>query len=886
MSLREPQAESLHILDDLIHKLALGKESDLVEALEIVRTAHGTCTSFERDFVSLTFSLATGVGKTRLMGAFITYLFLEKGIRNFFVLAPNLTIYDKLIAEFSQPNHPKYVFKGIGEFYTNPPRIVTGDNYSQLGRNELYSDAVHINVFNISKINADSKYTTQSGIKKPPRIKRMSEYLGDSYFNYLSELNDLVLLMDESHHYRADRGLQVLNELKPILGLELTATPKTANGEKFKNVVFEYSLKKAMEDGFVKEPAVATRKDFNPLDYEEEELDIIKLEDGIKIHEETKVALDIYARENETDLVKPFVLVVTRNIEHAKSVVEMIQRPDFLNGYYADKVIEIHSAQSGEEKDENIAKLLDLEKPENKIEIVVHVNKLKEGWDVTNLYTIIPLRSSASEILTEQTMGRGLRLPYGKRVGNNKVDKLTIVAHDRFQAIIDEAGKPNSIIKQGNIITIDPETLTKTKEVVIVKSITQEKLDDEKKQIEQITNEGERAEALQTLEIKREIIAIATTQLNRIVKSVNDLTNEEVKKAAVENYKKKLDADPQQSLFKPSMVKEFEAMYETVVKEQIIDNIIEMPQITLQISNEVNAGFHDFDLDVSNLNYQAVEHEILVRYLREEDGLEDDVIEGQLAYVPDKLDNIIVNEVYHDYSEIDYQSQSTLLFKLAGQAMTKFKSYLKEEQLVNVVQFHKRNIGRFIYTQMMQHFYMEERKFDKPVVLPFTEIKNHFYSKFTSEDICDYRVTITPASLIPSRIFTGFTKTYHSKYKFDSKTEKDFAAILERDNEVLKWLRPANNQFRIYWSIYANNYVPDFIAETKDSIYMIETKNSSALEEREVKEKTKAAIEFCKYASEYNADKNGKNWKYILIPHDKVQANNSFQMLTSAYLKS
>jgi len=57
-------------------------------------------------------SLATGVGKTRLMGAFVSYLHLAHGINNFFVLAPNLTIYNKLIANFT-PNTPKYVFKGF-----------------------------------------------------------------------------------------------------------------------------------------------------------------------------------------------------------------------------------------------------------------------------------------------------------------------------------------------------------------------------------------------------------------------------------------------------------------------------------------------------------------------------------------------------------------------------------------------------------------------------------------------------------------------------------------------------------------------------------------------------------------------------------------------------
>src|SRR3989304_10123167 len=170
LSLRPPQADSLNILAELTDKLTLKKHtpcpspegskhtpnppsrgeyksllsegelkspllggdsgvgSFLQQELEKVKTSYPTCTGFERNFPSLCFALATGVGKTRLMGAFISYLYLSEGVRHFFVLAPNLTIYNKLITDFTA-NTPKYVFKGIGEFASNPPMIITGDNY-------------------------------------------------------------------------------------------------------------------------------------------------------------------------------------------------------------------------------------------------------------------------------------------------------------------------------------------------------------------------------------------------------------------------------------------------------------------------------------------------------------------------------------------------------------------------------------------------------------------------------------------------------------------------------------------------------------------------------------------------------------------------------------
>ncbi|MDN5874099.1 MAG: DEAD/DEAH box helicase family protein, partial [Sinobacteraceae bacterium] len=236
LSLRPPQRESLEILDRITEIAPPRKDADVAAALDAIRSEFPSVTDFEREFASLCFALATGVGKTRLMGAFITYLHLAHGSNNFFVLAPNLTIYNKLIADFT-PNTPKYVFKGIAEFAVNAPAIITGDTYEQHDAvtGGLFG-TVRINIFNISKINSE----VRGG--KAPRIKRLSEYIGESYFDYLANLPDLVLLMDESHRYRAGAGVRAINELKPILGLELTATPfieTNKGGVSFKNIIYD-----------------------------------------------------------------------------------------------------------------------------------------------------------------------------------------------------------------------------------------------------------------------------------------------------------------------------------------------------------------------------------------------------------------------------------------------------------------------------------------------------------------------------------------------------------------------------------------------------------------------------------------------------------------------
>jgi type III restriction enzyme len=872
LSLRKPQADSLEILERLADTLELKKDIDVSAELAKVKSLYPTFSDFERNFPSVCFSLATGVGKTRLMGAFISFLYITKGIKNFFVLAPNLTIYNKLIDDLSNSQSPKYVFRGISEFAIIAPRIITGDNYAEARTDSIFGDSVKINVFNISKINSE----VRGG--KEPKIKRLSEYLGESYFNYLASLPDLILLMDESHHYRADAGLKAINELKPVLGLELTATPIDMKGNKFKNVVFDYPLAMALQDGFVKEPAVATRRDFNPEQYKKDpkELDLIKLEDGVRLHEDTKVALDIYARDTSSRLVRPFVLVVARDTDHAKEIRETIESDSFFEGRYRGKVMEIHSNQKGEEKEENVQRLLDLEKADNPIEIVVHVNMLKEGWDVTNLYTIIPLRAANSQILTEQTIGRGLRLPYGKRTSVEKVDKLTIIAHDRFQSIVDAANDPDSIIRKENIIEIDPSALPADQEVITSASVYESGLNERLEKASGIKNENEKREAGFVTEAQKLIMDTVST-MGSDIKNIDELKSDAVQKLAINKMIERIENAPQQNIFKAEIIEAAKKEYSSVV-EEILERTIPIPRILVQQKDEVESGFKDFDLDVSVLNYQPVSEEIIRRTLRTN---ENEILQSSESGVDrDTPENIIINELIN-FPEVDYDREAELLYKLVRQAIVKLGSGRNEDDLKNIVLYHKRDIGRFIYSQLQKHFYIKSGGFEEPVVYPFTKIEPHNFSKYTADNVHHYTETITPTNMISTKVFGGFKKACHNLYKFDSKSEKDFAAILEQDKDVLKWLRPAMAQFSIYWNHNSQRYIPDFIVETNDGIYMIEIKAEKDVEDSDVQEKMTAGEKFCDSASAFNLKNGAKKWSHVLVPHSAVSPNMSFNKLCS-----
>jgi type III restriction enzyme len=896
LALRPPQKESLERFQQIVDILSLSKTPDLEEELRKIREIFPTLTSFEREFPSVCFALATGIGKTRLMGALIAYLHYQKGIKNFFVMAPNLTIYKKLKADLGDPSCAKYVFRGLDKF-VNPPRIIDGDNYEefrQLTTNEILQPIV-INIFNISKLNSESR--TADG--KPARIKRLNEVLGESYFQYLQSLPDLCIFMDESHHYHADRSFDVINELRPILGVELTATPQIQNGARkidFKNVVYEYSLAHALNDGlYVKVPAVFTRKDFRPEEYTPEQLDREKLNDGIRLHEETKSKLDVYARTYGKQLVKPFVLVVAKDTEHSRQIKEYLTSADFFRGYYKDKVLEINSAQRGAEKDENIELLLSLEQPDNRIEIVIHVNMLKEGWDVTNLYTIIPLRASASETLTEQTIGRGLRLPYGQRTGEDEVDRLSIVSHDRYEAIVRLANDPNSLVRR--VYYIDPaepqsddqrETLempTVYDELTSAESFTEQLAFTLR---ETATNDYVVDKAPeQTVQVAQFVARLASKtvmELGKQVKTFDATRDEEIKKLVHTSIvSETIRQFPALGLKKEDLTAVVEKAIDTCT-QALTENVIPIPQAVVQPFTEVKHGFYDFKLDTRNMNWHPSDDTLIGTELQE--GGETFEYHTGFALFPktDTVENEIVRHIIvHD--NVDYSSCADLIYSLIADAKRHFLSYLNPEETEKVMRDRQRSLAEIIYAQMNEHFYKEETSYRASSMRPFTRIETGFGGKFKSDDLYDLRANLSPSE-VKTKIFKGFKKACHTLYKFDSNTERIFAIVLENDGAVLKWMRPSAKQFNIYYGPGGiSRYEPDFIVETSDVIYMVETKASDdvkkALQNKsgDVWEKAIAGQEYCRAVTEWNAKNGGKPWKYALISHDEVRLQSSFMYL-------
>lgn len=869
MSLRKPQEQSLKILEEIVNSVSLRKGMNLKAALGAVHAMYPICSDFERDFMSLTFALATGVGKTRLMGAFIAYLYTKHGIKNFFVVAPNTTIYEKLKRDLNDTNSPKYVFKGLGCFST-PPQIITDDEYKEKTIS-LYESDIRVFIYNIDKFNKESA-----------NMKRLNEMIGDSFYDYLSNLPDLVLIMDESHHYRAEKGAQALNDLKPLLGLELTATPLVTKGSKqvpFKNVVFEYPLSKAIEDGYTRTPFAVTRSDIDFYNFGDEQLDKLMLLDGISCHEKAKRQLELYAVNNSTPeqpvrKVKPFMLVVCKDTTHATWVKSYICSEEFREGAYRDKTIVVHSKQKGAESDFNTRLLLDVEKPDNPVEIVIHVNMLKEGWDVNNLYTIVPLRTAASKILREQMVGRGLRLPYGERTGDKDVDAVMLTAHDKFADIIAEAQKGDSIFKAGNVIKAEeivPEQVTYTQLTIEVEA------DKALETAYQQTGIQKTDTADALLQKATELITEAVTahiqtspehtvtpaQAQQIVAEVSEKVSE--------------DRDLGDVFRENEMPIAAWMLHQTTETHRAAQaKFIPIPRIKVTDAGVEEYVFVDFDLDMSEFTHAPIKNELLIQNLEDMQDrrrIKGDAIDFE-GYNPKK----VILEQLRAKPEIDYEKCSDLLFKLITQLCDHYVVRYGINGMQNIVMMHKRDIENKIYKQMMQHFYCENGFLQEEVVGTRNyNLQQSYHYKVEVGLFDDFTEDIR------SVLFTGIKRGVFSTAKFDSKDgELTLARVLETDDDVQNWLRPHPKEFNITYN-HGRNYEPDFVVETESTIYLVEVKGEDKLNDPDVIAKKKRGIQYCEVASRWGKANGYKEWRYLFIPSKQVMPNSSFMILAKRF---
>ena len=375
-------------------------------------------------------NLATGVGKTYLMAAFVEYL-RRQGVGNVVIVTPGKTVQAKTVQNFT-PGTPRYITGSAV-----PPEVVTPQDYSawiarQNGPAQLSfgrETPMLAFIFNIQQLIApkeaegDTHGATQDAMRRKPR--RFDENAG-VLFDYLKGLDDLVVIADESHLYGASAVAfnAALKELDPAAAIGLTASVDKATD----HVIYEYPLYRAIQDKYVKAPVLAFRKTGYGTDEASEEQ---QLRDALQLRALKQAYYNSYAASQNRDHVNAVAFVVCSDVAHATQVAELLRTPEYLGRESA--VLQVDSKH----EDELTQRRLDeLDRPESPVLAVVSVNKLKEGWDVKNIAVVVTLRAMASEVLTQQTMGRGLRLPFGRYTGVWQIDQLDIIAHQSFTELL------------------------------------------------------------------------------------------------------------------------------------------------------------------------------------------------------------------------------------------------------------------------------------------------------------------------------------------------------------------------------------------------------------------------------------------------------------------
>jgi type III restriction enzyme len=865
MSLRAPQRESLARLHAIAEAVDF-KRSSLDDVKEAARSRAGVENiEFDTEFASFCFALATGVGKTRLMGACIYELWKTRGYRNYFILAPGGTIYEKLRAEL-QPQHPKYLFTGLSDFPR--PEIWDGDNYLRFNPERALFDQdryASVFVFNIGKIfSPQDKH--ESG-QPQFRFHRFNETLGDSFAAILQRMDDLVVLMDESHRYRAPASLKAINSLKPVLGLEFTATPKFKE-----NVLCSFSLGEAV-GRFVKSPRVVTRTNLTASD--KAIIDKLKLKDGIYLHEEKKARLVEFCDANGYPPVKPFVLVSTRDTAHAKEVREYLESNDFEDGRYRGKVIEIHSKpNSKEESDENVARLLEVESPTSNVEIVVHVTMLKEGWDVSNLYTIVPLRASVSEILTEQTIGRGLRLPLPLTESqvaaltrdDPEILRLSIVSHDKYQDILDAKDLRKDLFRDP-IRDLDEENVEPLKAVRVPTLFSDETTtvlqglarSGEVRSSQELLEDERRERLIEDILARSKELEAARLSAAGVAPQGETVGRQPTLFPSAEEIAVPVDADKIARALRERIEKEVDALALQ----------IDIPDIRTYVDPKL--GFTPFEPRPSSA-FDLVEQRVRSADLmtgEQETGaaLTLEEIDRPVAYVAASL--------FDEVEELDAVEDKERALKLASDYLNALAK--PEAELRRLVHQYGHAIARDLGEQVYAHIY-DDTRVTHEVRADFIVFKTFSKSIREKDGEIDLREPLDNKSQIRRFLFCGIKKSIINRTGFDSDPERRFAIALEDDAEVLKWVRPPSNQMPIFSRGSAYNV--DFVVETGTKRHLIEIKARDEIGSEDTKEKARAAEDWCKVAT---ATKGGKPWSYALISEDAASPNSSLaHMLAQA----
>ena len=327
-----------------------------------------------------------------------------------------------------------------------------------------------------------------------------------------------------------------------------------------------------------------------------------------------------------------------------------------------------------------------------------------------------------------------------------------------------------------------------------------------------------------------------------------------------------------------------------IVKDSLkryLDMNIGIPRIAVRPKGVVRTGFRNFELDVTAINQQPVDQNILIQHLRTSDR---ERIHADLAYLTEeRLENYIVRNLV-DFEDINYDEHADILYKLSEQLVAKLRSYLEtDDEILNVVQFNQRQFATHIHSQMQKHWWQEaDEGYEVTVSRGYQTFTDTSYSADGNEKLRNVHQPLATGERdrIGGMLFGGFERCSYPVQKFSSDSERMFASLLEKDLDVKKWFKPTRDQFAISYrdsNGSTSSYEPDFVVETPTYKYIVEPKQASLINDANVQAKKQAAVTWCENASKHELSNGGKTWIYVLIPHTAILPSATLSGLVKQY---
>ena len=400
---------------------------------------------FDETWRRFVVKMATGSGKTKVLSLILAWSFFHKlyepesGLsRNFLIITPNIIVLDRIRKDF----------EGLKIFFDDPVLPDDGvggrswhDDFQQISLHVQDDVRIIRPIGNIFLTNIHRVYAGDDTPASPDDDNTMDYFLGkrpsgattDSKVDLsmiVRDIDELMILNDEAHHIHDPRLAwfksidDINNRLKLkdsalSLQIDTTATPKHRNGAIFVQTVADYPLVEAISQNVVKHPVLpdapsrAKLVERQSAKFTERYADylhlgVIEWRKAYEEHQKADKKAILFVMTDDTRNCDDVARYLEDSYQDLKDAVLVIHTKN--NG----EISESKSGKAKEELDKLRQQANDIDGWDSPYKAIVSVMMLTEGWDVRNVTTIVGLRaySAKSNILPEQTLGRGLRKMY------------------------------------------------------------------------------------------------------------------------------------------------------------------------------------------------------------------------------------------------------------------------------------------------------------------------------------------------------------------------------------------------------------------------------------------------------------------------------------------